>query len=79
MNCETQDEVDYFWDKLSEGGATAAMRLAEGQVRPLLADRPVRLPRLLTDPDPAKANRVMQAMLQMTKIDIARLEQAAKG
>ena len=42
VNCESQEEVDYFWSKLSEGGQDSAMRLAQGQVRPLVADHPVR-------------------------------------
>ena len=46
-SCETQEEVDDYWDKLSDGGETAAMRLAQGQVRPLVADRPVRAAEML--------------------------------
>ena len=58
----------------------SAMRLAEGQVRPVLADRSrPRCPDCSSDPDRDKANRVMQAMLQMQKIDVAKLEAAAKG
>ena len=76
VNCESQAEVDRFWARLSEGGQ-------EGQCG-WLKDRfglswqvvPTALPRLLADPDQQKAKRVMQAMLQMQKIDIARLEQA---
>ena len=79
VNCETQEEVDYYWDKLS--------RRRPGQQCGWLKDKfglswqiiPSALPKLLGDPDRAKANRVMQAMLQMKKIDIAKLEQAAAG
>ena len=56
VDCETQDEVDYYWDKLGAGGAEPAMRLAEGQVRRLLADRADGLPKLLSDPDRAKVD-----------------------
>lgn len=78
VNCETQEEVDYYWERLLEGGGQ------ESQCG-WLKDRyglswqiiPSALPRLLTDPDGAKASKVMQAMLQMKKIDIARLEAAA--
>jgi predicted 3-demethylubiquinone-9 3-methyltransferase (glyoxalase superfamily) len=78
--CETQAEVDYYWDKLIEGGGQPSQCA-------WLKDKfgvswqvvPTALPRLLGDPDPAKANRAMQAMLKMQKIDIATLEQAAKG
>jgi predicted 3-demethylubiquinone-9 3-methyltransferase (glyoxalase superfamily) len=77
VNCETQQEVDQLWEQLSEGG--------EQQPCGWLKDRyglswqiiPGILGKLLRDKDAAKAQRVMQAMLQMTKIDIARLKQAA--
>ncbi len=79
VNCETQEEVDQLWQKLIEGGGEP------GQCG-WLKDRfglswqivPTRLPELLQHPDPAKANRVMQAMLQMSKIDTRVLEEAAK-
>ena len=76
VNCETQAEVDELWEKLCEGGE-------EGQCG-WLKDRfglswqiiPSSLGRLLGDPDPVKAQRVMQAMLTMHKLNIAELEQA---
>lgn len=79
VNCETQDEVDELWAKLSDGG--------EVQMCGWLKDRfglswqiiPSALGRLLGDPDPARAGRAMEAMLQMQKIDIAALERAAAG
>jgi predicted 3-demethylubiquinone-9 3-methyltransferase (glyoxalase superfamily) len=79
VNCETQEEVDHLWEKLSEGG--------EQQPCGWLKDRfgvswqiiPTVLGELLGDPDREKANRVMQAMLQMGKIDIAGLRRAAEG
>lgn len=78
VNCETQEEVDSLWDKLLAGGGVPN-RCG------WLADRyglswqviPRVLGRLLSDPDPARAHRAMQAMLQMTKIDIAGLQRAA--
>lgn len=77
VDCATQDEVDRYWSTLTEGGE-------EGQCG-WLKDRfglswqivPSRLPELLTDPDREKSQRVMQAMLQMKKIEIAGLEAAA--
>lgn len=80
MSCETQAEVDDLWAKLLAGGG------AESQCG-WLQDRfglswqiiPSILPRLLGDPDRAKAARAMKAMLQMKKIDIAALERAAAG
>ena len=80
VNCETQQEVDELWDKLTAGGG-------EGQPCGWLKDRyglswqiiPTVLGRMLGDTDPAKAGRVMQAMLQMKKIDIKTLEAAYAG
>src|SRR5262245_13516364 len=80
VNCETQEEVDYYWNSLLEGGGR------ESQCG-WLKDRfglswqiiPSALPRLLTDPDRARSGRVMQAMLKMAKIDVAKLEEAASG
>jgi predicted 3-demethylubiquinone-9 3-methyltransferase (glyoxalase superfamily) len=80
VSCETQAEVDDLWGKLLAGGG------AESQCG-WLQDRfglswqiiPSILPRLLGDPDRAKAERAMKAMLQMKKIDIAALERAAAG
>ncbi|MEJ2157491.1 MAG: VOC family protein [Desulfobacteraceae bacterium] len=77
VDCKTQEEVDRLWERLSAGGGET------GQCG-WLTDRygiswqvvPTRLAELATDPDPAKANRVMQAMQTMTKIDIPALEAA---
>jgi predicted 3-demethylubiquinone-9 3-methyltransferase (glyoxalase superfamily) len=80
VNCETQDEVDYFWNRLTAGGGQPSqcgwLKDKYGLSWQIV---PSALPRLLSDPDGAKANRVMQAMMQMQKIDVAKLEQAAKG
>jgi predicted 3-demethylubiquinone-9 3-methyltransferase (glyoxalase superfamily) len=78
INCETQEEVDYYWSRLLEGGGS---ELACGWLK----DRfglcwqvtPVMLPELLAGPDRAKAARVMQAMMNMVKLDIAKLQAAA--
>jgi len=79
VTCESQQEIDELWGKLTAGGS-------EGQCG-WLKDRyglswqivPSALPHLLQDPDPAKSARVMQAMLQMKKMDLARLERAHRG
>ena len=76
--CDTQDEIDHYWTKLSEGGDPKAQQCG------WLADKygfawqvnPKILGELLSDPDKKKANRVMQAMLKMKKIDIAGLKKA---
>ena len=80
VRCEDQDEVDRFWSRLTEGGGE------ESQCG-WLKDRfglswqivPDRLGELLADPDPARAQASMQAMLQMSKIDIKVLEDAANA
>jgi len=77
IECETQDEVDYYWEKLSEGGE-------EGQCG-WLKDRhglfwqvvPTGMEELFADPDPERARRAMEAMLKMSKLDVAALRRAA--
>ncbi len=81
VHCETQEEVDYYWDRLGEGGDESA------QACGWLKDRfgvswqvvPTALYELLQDPDPEKSGRVMQAMLQMKKLDIPALQRAHRG
>ena len=80
IDCEDQAEVDRYWEKLVEGGG-------EHSVCGWLKDRygvswqviPRRLPELVNGPDPEGAARAMKAMLQMTKIDVAKIEEAYKG
>ena len=76
-NCTTQDEVDRLWETLSRGGGTHQCGWLHDRFGVSWQIVPVRLIELLRHQDPAKARRVMQAMLQMGKLDIARLEQAA--
>jgi predicted 3-demethylubiquinone-9 3-methyltransferase (glyoxalase superfamily) len=79
ITCEDQDEVDYYWEKLSEGGE-------EGQCG-WLKDRyglswqvvPKGMEAVFSDPDPERAHRAMQAMLKMRKLDMAALRAAADG
>jgi len=77
INCTTQDEVDHFWDKLSEGGKIQQCGWLSDKYGFTWQVVPIVLPELLQSPDPATATRVMQAMLKMKKLDIAVLEQAA--
>jgi predicted 3-demethylubiquinone-9 3-methyltransferase (glyoxalase superfamily) len=78
VHCRMQDEVDHYWHKLGAGGDPAAQQCG------WLADRfgvswqivPDRLVELLSDSDPERSGRVMQAMLRMTKLDIGALERA---
>ena len=78
VNCETQDELDYYWDKLADGGYEGAQQCGWLQDRYGLSWQvvPATLGEMLSDPDPSKSGRVMQAMLQMKKIDIKSLLQA---
>jgi predicted 3-demethylubiquinone-9 3-methyltransferase (glyoxalase superfamily) len=81
VSCETQDEVDHYWDRLSAGGDDRAQQCG------WLKDRygvswqvvPAVLPELLMDPDPGKSGRAMEAMLRMKKLDIATLKRAHAG
>ncbi|WP_080837796.1 VOC family protein [Cohnella massiliensis] len=81
VHCESQEEIDYYWDKLSEGGDEKA------QVCGWLKDKfgvswqivPANLTELVGGPDAAATNRVMKAMLQMKKLDMEALRQAYEG
>jgi predicted 3-demethylubiquinone-9 3-methyltransferase (glyoxalase superfamily) len=77
--CETQDEVDHYWDKLSEGGRTDQCGWLTDRFGLSWQVVPTVLSKLLGDPDKAKSGRVMAAMMQMSKLDIAALEAAATG
>jgi predicted 3-demethylubiquinone-9 3-methyltransferase (glyoxalase superfamily) len=79
VNCDSQEEVDHYWNKLSEGGQVQQCGWLKDKFGVSWQIIPSALPKLMGDPDRAKANRVMQAMLQMKKIDIAKLQQAAAG
>jgi predicted 3-demethylubiquinone-9 3-methyltransferase (glyoxalase superfamily) len=79
VDCQTQDEVDMFWEKLSDGGSKGPCGWLTDRFGVSWQVVPRVLSELLNDPDPAKATRVMKAMLQMGKIEIAELEQAADG
>lgn len=77
INCDTQEEVDDFWDKLSAGGRTDRCGWLTDKFGLSWQVVPKALIELIRDPDPAKSKRVMEAMLQMTKIDIPTLKKAA--
>jgi predicted 3-demethylubiquinone-9 3-methyltransferase (glyoxalase superfamily) len=76
VHCETQTEVDYYWDKLSTGGKEGQCAWLEDKYGVSWQIVPNILVDLLSDPDPVKAGRVMQAMMRMKKIDIAALQYA---
>jgi predicted 3-demethylubiquinone-9 3-methyltransferase (glyoxalase superfamily) len=79
VNCETQDEVDELWDRLGEGGQIQQCGWLKDKFGLSWQIVPTVLIELIKDPDPEKARRVTEAMLQMTKIDIAKLRQAYEG
>lgn len=79
VNCVTQQEVDELWEKLSAGGQQGQCAWLTDKFGVSWQIVPATLMKLLQDPDPEKSKRVMQAMLQMTKIDIAGLERAYAG
>jgi predicted 3-demethylubiquinone-9 3-methyltransferase (glyoxalase superfamily) len=76
VNCETQEEVDEFWEKLSAGGEKSRCGWLKDKFGLSWQIIPTALPEMLQDEDPEKAGRVLQAMLQMDKIDIATLRRA---
>jgi predicted 3-demethylubiquinone-9 3-methyltransferase (glyoxalase superfamily) len=78
VSCETQEEVDTYWSKLTvDGGEEGPCGWLKDKYGLSWQVTPTALPRLLADPDPEKAQRVMAAMLRMKKIEIAELERAA--
>jgi predicted 3-demethylubiquinone-9 3-methyltransferase (glyoxalase superfamily) len=76
VNCETQDEVDAFWEKLSEGGSKGQCGWLKDKFGLSWQIVPTILGELMSDPDPEKSKRVMTAMLQMKKLDINALKRA---
>jgi predicted 3-demethylubiquinone-9 3-methyltransferase (glyoxalase superfamily) len=77
VSCESQEEVDAFWSALTEGGEESMCGWLKDRHGLSWQIVPTRLTELLGDPDPARAQRAMQAMLQKQKIDVAELERAA--
>lgn len=79
VNCETQAELDHFWQKLSAGGQEVQCGWLKDRFGLSWQVVPTILGEMLQDKDPAKSQRVMAAMLQMKKIDIAGLRKAYEG
>jgi predicted 3-demethylubiquinone-9 3-methyltransferase (glyoxalase superfamily) len=79
VNCETQEEVDYYWNRLSEGGQQVYCGWLKDKYGLSWQVVPTALGRLMSAGDEAKSERVMKAMMQMVKIEIGKLEEAAAG
>jgi predicted 3-demethylubiquinone-9 3-methyltransferase (glyoxalase superfamily) len=78
INCSSQEEVEYYWDRLlAGGGKEIACGWLQDKFGLYWQVTPIMLTQLLSDPDRAKAGRVMQAMMQMIKLDIGALKAAA--
>jgi predicted 3-demethylubiquinone-9 3-methyltransferase (glyoxalase superfamily) len=79
VGCRTQEEVDAFWSKLSEGGEQGPCGWLKDRYGVSWQIVPTVLAELLSDPDPQRSQRVMRAMLQMKKLEIDALERAAQA
>ncbi len=77
VSCESQEEVDHFWSKLSEGGEEGPCGWLKDRFGVSWQIVPVALDELIGDPDPEQSQRAMKAMLGMSKLDIAELRRAA--
>ena len=79
VDCKTQEDVDYFWSKLTEGGEESMCGWLKDRFGLSWQVIPTALGEMIADPDPAKSRRAMEAMLKMKKIDIAALRAAYEG
>jgi predicted 3-demethylubiquinone-9 3-methyltransferase (glyoxalase superfamily) len=79
INCKDQQEVDYYWERLTQGGEESMCGWLRDRFGLSWQIIPDALGELMSSPDPARAQRVMQAMLKMRKIDVSLLQQAYNG
>jgi predicted 3-demethylubiquinone-9 3-methyltransferase (glyoxalase superfamily) len=79
INCETQEEVDYYWERLTDGGEEGPCGWLKDRYGVSWQVTPTGMDELFSDPDPERARRAMEAMLQMRKLDIEALRRAADG
>jgi predicted 3-demethylubiquinone-9 3-methyltransferase (glyoxalase superfamily) len=79
VSCETQDEIDYFWSRLLEGGQEGQCGWLKDKYGLSWQIVPSALPQMLTDTDGAKSERAMAALMQMKKFDLATLQRAYAG
>lgn len=79
IDCQTQEEIDHYWEKLSAGGSESQCGWLKDKFGLSWQVVPTALGRMMQDKDPVKSERVMKALLQMTKLDLARLQEAYGG
>jgi predicted 3-demethylubiquinone-9 3-methyltransferase (glyoxalase superfamily) len=79
ITCETQEELDYYWDRLSEGGEEGPCGWLKDRYGLSWQVVPTGMEELFADPDPQRAERALRAVLEMGKVDIAALRSAADG
>jgi len=79
INCETQEEIDHYWEQLSAGGEEGPCGWLKDRYGLSWQVTPAGMDEVFSDPDPKRAQRAMQAMLKMSKLDIAELRRAADG
>ena len=79
IHCSDQDEVDYFWERLTDGGRESECGWLEDRFGLSWQVVPEGMDEVFSDSDPARAQRAMQAMLKMKKLDLAALRAAAEG
>jgi predicted 3-demethylubiquinone-9 3-methyltransferase (glyoxalase superfamily) len=79
ITCEDQEEIDYYWERLTDGGSEGPCGWLKDRFGLSWQVVPEGMDELFTDPDPAKAKRAMEAMFGMKKIDVAALREAAEG
>jgi len=79
VQCDTQQEIDHYWEKLSEGGEKSQCGWLKDRFGLSWQITPAILGELMNDKDPQKTNRVMQAVMKMRKLDINQLKQAYEG
>ena len=79
IHCETQKDVDYFWDKLTKDGQEGPCGWLKDKYGLSWQVVPTVIPKMMTDADPTKSARVMNAVMKMKKLDIAALTQAYEG
>jgi predicted 3-demethylubiquinone-9 3-methyltransferase (glyoxalase superfamily) len=79
ISCADQDEIDYYWEKLTDGGKEIQCGWLQDRYGLAWQVVPEGMDQVFSDPDPARAQRAMDAMLKMVKLDIAELRRAADG